>query len=136
MSDKPQAYEGEKLIQGSDLPRGVVFEFEIESVAEPGTLKDARGVSIDKRVLFLRKDDKDQLIINKTSETVITSQHGKPDKWPGKTIRIERRYLEKAFGKENVMCVRVLPPKGEGATWNVLKHLGSPKPYEGVSIDE
>lgn len=126
-----ERYEGQ-FLDALDLPEGKLVPVEIEAVAEPYTEKDARGKPIDLAILKFKGKTK-RLILGKTSYKNIKCMFGSGYRnWIGKTVTIQRRYLtaDRAFGVQNTMCIRIMPPVGTPILTSAARYMGSPTPYD------
>lgn len=121
-----EMYEGNFLC-GTDVLTPVTVE--IESVAQPGSEKDATGKPITQAVLTF-KGARKRFVLNKVNWRIIAAQHGKDEsQWPGKKITLQCRFLKEFMGFQNVMCVRVIPPNGTAVPMSVVKFMGKASPY-------
>jgi hypothetical protein len=123
-----ERYEG-RFLEAADFPEGTLRHFTIESVLDPGTEKDLRGKPIKEAILKLAGEPK-SLVLGKTNYRVLKILFGESEQWPGKEIRVMRRYLRESFGVENELCLRIMPPKGTPIPGKVMKWMGSAVPYE------
>lgn len=123
-------YEGD-FLSGIDLPEGKLVTVIIDSVAKPGSEKDATKKTIEHAILGFRKAHK-RLILNSTNRKLIATQHGpKAQEWIGKSITLQRRYLKEFRGRSNVLCVRVyIDEKKHGFPMGAHKHMGAPEPHK------
>lgn len=130
MSKMSDRYEGD-FLDALDLPEGVLAPVTIESLAEPGTEKDAAGKLIKQAILAF-KDKHKRLILNVTNYKNLKAMFKRDTvNWMGKEIMIQRRYLEakRAFGVHNTMCIRIIPPVGTPILTSAAKFMGSVTPY-------
>jgi hypothetical protein len=130
MSKIEETYEGH-FLDALDLPEGVLVPVEIEAIVEPFAEKDAAGKPI-KQAIVAFKGKKKRLILNKTNWRNLKAMFGRDHlQWIGQTITIQRRYLEasKAFGVQNTMAIRVVPPVGTPILRSAAAYMGQPKPY-------
>ena len=128
-----ERYEGNYL-DALDLPEGRLVPVTIEHWAEPDTEKDATGKLIKLGILTF-KGKKKRLIVGKTSYKNLKAMFGsQPSNWTGKTVSIQRRYLDAAhgFGVQNCLCIRIIPPVGTPILKSALNFMGSPTPYGDV----
>lgn len=134
MSDKMEAqYEGH-FIDALDLPEGVLVPVVIESIAEPGSEKDSSGKVIKQAILGFKGKTK-RFIMNRTNYRNLKAMFGRDDReWIGKTIHIQRRYLDAAhgFGVQNTLCLRIVPPVGTPILKSAANFMGQPHPYGDV----
>lgn len=123
-----EMYEGD-FLKADDLPEGALATVVIESVADPFAEKDAAGKEIKKAILAF-KDRHKRMIINKTNYRILKTMFGGPDKWIGQTIHLQRRYLDAAhaFGVQNEMCIRIIPPDGTPLPKGVRDYMGRRQP--------
>lgn len=124
-------YEG-NFLDALDLPPGEDVRVTIESIAEPGTEKDAAKKVIKQGILSF-KDKHKRLILNKTNYRNLKAMFGRNTAdWIGKQIVIQRRYLEaaRAFGIHNTLCIRIVPPVGTPILRSAAMFMGSPTPYQ------
>jgi hypothetical protein len=123
-------YEGQYL-DALDLPENAEVPVVIESVADPKSETDSSGKVIKNAILsFVGK--KKRLIINTTNYRNLKSMFGRePKDWIGKTIRIQRRYLDAArgFGVNNTLCIRIIPPIGTSILKSAANYMGSATRY-------
>ncbi len=130
-SKMESTYEG-NFLEGLDLPEGKILSVTIESIAEPGTEKDAAKKLIKRAILSFAGKSK-RLILNKTGYRIIKMLHGRDIAgWVGKEIMIQRRYLRENKGLElphNTVCIRVVPPVGSPIPSKAVRFMGSEKPY-------
>lgn len=98
-------------------------EVEIEQFIPANTIRSADKRLIDKPTLKFKGKDK-MLVLCKTSESVLKFVTGEQpgDSWVGKKITLQVRVVD-AFGDE-VVAIRVIPPKGTKVRKNVLNRLG------------
>ncbi len=129
MTDIRDAYEGD-FLESVDLPEGKLFEVEIEKIDSPNTVRDASKKLIKKAILRFKGRPK-ALILSTTNYKVLKAMFGLSDTWPGKTIRLQRRYLDAkhGFGHHNEMGIRVIPPTGTPLPKKVREFMGSRTPY-------
>lgn len=136
-------YEG-KFLDALDLPEGKLIAVTIEAVVLPGAERDARGKTIDLAILKFQGKEK-RLILGKTSYKILKSMFGGDHReWIGKTVNIQRRYLDAAhgFGVQNTLAIRVIPPVGTPVLRSAIAFMGSATPYgqgkheKPVSADE
>lgn len=126
-------YEG-AFLDALDLPEGILVPVVIESIAEPGSEKDAGGKVIKQAIMGFKGKVK-RLIMNKTAWKNCKAMFGRDHReWIGKTIHIQRRYLDAkhAFGVENTMCIRIVPPVGTPILRSAAQFMGQPHPYGNV----
>jgi len=126
-------YEG-AFLDALDLPEDILVPVEIESLAEPGSEKDAAGKLIKQAIMGFKGKTK-RLIVNKTNFKNCKAMFGRDHReWIGKTIAIQRRYLDAkhAFGIENTMCVRIIPPVGTPILRSAAQFMGQSHPYGDV----
>ena len=129
MSEISDRYEG-GFISGLDLPEGTEFKVEIDTITPPGAEQDSTGKVIEEAILGFRTARK-RLILNATNWKVLVAMHGKDDsKWIGKTVTLQRRYLREFMGQTNVLCIRVIPPKGTSIPMGAYRFMGSDKPWK------
>jgi len=129
MSTLEERYEGD-FLEAIDLPDGVLVQVSIEAVIPPDTEKDAGGKVIKKAILKF-KDKKKRFVLNKTNYRLLkTLFGGDPAKWIGHTFNIQKRYLDAkhAFGQQNEMCVRVIPPIGTPIPKSAREFIGTKSP--------
>lgn len=120
-------YEGDYL-EALDLERP--FELVIAGYTAERTQKDASGKLIKEAILSFEKAKK-RLILNKTNYRILQALFGKDrNQWVGKKVTVSRRYLREAFKHPNVLCIRIVPPRGTPLPMSVHKWMGSEKPYE------
>lgn len=129
-----QSY-GAQYLYAEDLLIGQQYrsvEIEVEQYIPPNTLKSADGRLIDKPTLKFKGKEK-LLVLCKTNQSVIHFVTGEPpgEKWAGKKLTIQPRMVE-AFG-DQVVAIRVIPPKGCMVRKNVLKRLGKPAEWSAPS---
>ncbi len=118
---------GAQYLYSEDLLIGQQYrtaEVEVEKYIPANTLKSADGRNIDKPTLKFKGKEK-MLVLCKTNQSVIHFITGDPpgEKWVGKKLKIQPRVVD-AFG-EQVVAIRVIPPKGCKVRKNVLKRLGT-----------
>ena len=127
-------YEG-NFVEAMDLPEGKPVSVTISEIVAPDTEKDAAGKLI-RKALVRFSNAKKSLVLNKTNYRLLKLLHGPhPDQWIGKQIQLMRRYLPaaRAFGVQNEMCVRVVPPTGMQIPKSVREYMGSATPQEAKS---
>jgi hypothetical protein len=109
MSVKRDPYEGSHYLKADDLQAiGKPVTIEIVAIAETGTLSDARGKVIDRKVIAF-KGTKKQLIVSPVNYRVIKANLGADESaWIGQRITLCVRYLD-CFGELDVPCIRVWP---------------------------
>jgi len=126
-------YEG-NFLDALDLPEGVEAKVTIESIADPLTEKDTAKKLIKNAIISFEKKQK-RLILNKTNFKNLKAMFGgNPQNWIGKQIVIQRRYLDAAhaFGIENTLAIRVIPPIGTPILKSAANFMGSVTPYGNV----
>ena len=124
-------YEGD-FLEAIDLPEGELVAVAIADIVSPSTEKDAQGKVIDKAMLAF-KGKKKRLVLNKTNYRLCKMILGAdPSKWIGKQVSVQRRYLDAkhAFGQQNEMCIRIIPPLKTPLPKSVRDYLGSKTPLE------
>lgn len=131
MTDKlRERYEGQ-FLDALDLPEGTLVPVEVEAIALPYSEKDARGKVIDLAILSFKGKTK-RFILGKTSYKIMKAMFGGDHRqWIGKTIHIQRRYLDAArgFGVNNTLAIRVIPPAGTPILRSAANYMGQPHPY-------
>lgn len=126
-------YEGQ-FLDALDLPQGVEVPVVIESIAEPCSEMDAATKPIKSAILAFKGKTK-RLILNKTNFKNLKAMFGRdPKDWIGKTVKIQRRYLDAAhgFGVQNTLCIRIIPPVGTPILKSAANFMGSVNPYGDV----
>lgn len=128
---KSESY-GTNYLYSEDLLIGQQYrtvDVEVEAYIAPNTLKSADGRQIDKPTLKFKGKEK-LLVLCKTNQSVIHFVTGDPpgEKWIGKKLTLQPRIVE-AFG-DQVVAIRVIPPKGAMVRKNVLKRLGKPAEWQ------
>lgn len=125
-----EQYEGPYL-EAKNLPEAALVRVEIESIDDPGTVKDAKGKLIDKAIVHF-KGKKKGLILAKVNYDCLCFILGpNPAEWIGKTVTIQRRYLPSKRNPrhiDNYPCIRVIPPKGTPVSGKVLDFIGTKAP--------
>jgi len=134
MSGTREQFEGH-FFDALDFPEGALVPMVIESIAEAGSEKDAKGKVIDLPIFSFRGHTK-RFIVGKTSWKNCKAIFDTPDesKWIGGTVNLQRRYLKAAqgFGQENCLCIRVVPPVGMPILKSAANFMGSATPYGDV----
>ncbi len=128
-----ERYEGH-FLDALDLPEGMLVAVVIDSIADPYSEKDATGKPIKAAILVFKKKQK-RLILNTTNFKNLKAMFSKdPKDWIGKTINIQRRYLDAAhgFGVNNTLCIRIVPPVGTPILKSAANFMGAPQPYGDV----
>lgn len=129
-SKMDERYEG-NFLDALDLPEGAEVGVVIEAVAEPMSEKDSAGKPIKSAILAFQGKQK-RLILNKTNFKNLKAMFGRaPKDWIGKRVIIQRRYLDAAhaFGIENTLAIRIIPPKGTPILKSAANFMGQPSPY-------
>jgi len=129
MNAMEERYEGH-FLEAIDLPEGASCPVTIEAVADPDTETDASGKLIHKALVRF-KDKAKRLVLNRTNYRMLKVLLGKnPADWLGKTVHLQRRYLDAAhaFGQKNELCIRVIPPAGTPIPKSVRDFMGSASP--------
>jgi len=131
MTDRmAERYEGH-FLDALDLPEGTLVPVTIEGMVEPLAERDASGKVIKSAILSFAGKEK-RLILNKTNYKNLKAMFGKsPQDWIGKPIHIQRRYLDAAhaFGIDNTMAIRIIPPKGTPILKSAANYMGQALPY-------
>lgn len=130
MTKMEEMYEG-NFLDALDLPEGALVPVEVEAIADPGSEKDAAGKTIKNAIVSFKGKSK-RLILNRTNYKNLKAMFGRrPNDWIGKQIKIQRRYLDAAhaFGVQNTMCIRIVPPVGTPILKSAAQYMGSPTPY-------
>lgn len=125
-----ERYEG-NFLDALDLPEGELVPVVVESIVEPFAEKDSAGKPIKSAIMAFAGKRK-RLIVNVTNWKNMKAQFDKePKDWIGKTIHIQRRYLDAArgFGINNTLCIRIVPPIGTPILKSAANFMGSPTPY-------
>lgn len=128
-----ERYEG-NFLDALDLPEGKLVAVVIEAVAEPNTERDSAKKPIKNAILSFKGKSK-RLVINKTNYKNLKAMFGRdPEAWLGKTVNIQRRYLDGAhgFGVNNTLCIRIVPPVGTPILKSAANFMGQPHPYGDV----
>lgn len=104
-------------------------EVEIAEYHPPGTLRSADGSVIPRPAIGFKDKDK-LLVLNKTNESLLTFVCGDQPgpSWIGKKITLRPSIVE-GWG-EQLIALRVMPPKGCLVRKNLLKRLGRPAKFE------
>ena len=129
MSSMEERYEGD-FLEAIDLPEGVLVPVVIDKVTPPDTEKDSGGKTIKKAILTFR-DKKKRFVLNKTNYRLLKTLLGSDvSKWAGQGVNLQRRYLDAkhAFGQENEMCVRIIPPNGTPIPKSARDYIGTKHP--------
>lgn len=130
MSAMDERYEGH-FLDALDLPEGKLVSVEIESITDPMAERDASGKPIKSAILRFKGKSKG-LVLNATNYKNLKAQFGKATEgWIGKTIQIQRRYLDAAhgFGVQNTLCIRIIPPVGTPILKSAAAFMGQASPY-------
>lgn len=125
-----ERYEG-AFLDALDLPEGKLVPVTIEHIAEPFAEKDSAGKAIKSAILSFKGKTK-RLVLNKTNFKNLKAMFGRnPADWIGKTISIQRRYLDAAhgFGQNNTLAIRIIPPPGTPILKSAANFMGSATPY-------
>lgn len=125
-----ERYEGQ-FLDALDLPEGVEVPVTIEKVVDPFVEKDSTGKVIKSAILSFKGKVK-RLIINKTNYKNLKAMFGRePKNWIGKSIKLQRRYLDAGhgFGVNNTLAIRIIPPIGTPILRSAVAYMGSPTPY-------
>lgn len=133
MTKMEERYEGNYL-DALDLPEEKLVPVVIESVAEPFSEKDSSGKPIKNAIISFKGKSK-RLIINTTNFKNLKAMFGRnPNDWLGKTVSIQRRYLDAqhAFGIQNTLCIRIVPPVGTPILRSAANFMGKATPYGDV----
>jgi len=126
-------YEGH-FLDALDLPEGKLVPVTIEHVAEPFSEKDTAGKPIKSAIIAFKGKHK-RLVLNTTNFKNLKAMFSRdPKDWIGKTVNIQRRYLDAAhgFGQNNTLAIRIVPPVGTPILKSAANFMGSPTPYGTV----
>jgi len=122
-----QQFEG-NFIDAADIQRAGQIELTIEAVIPPGTETDATGKTIDKPILAF-KGARKRWILNKINARCLAILHGtKASGWIGKPVTLTVRWLQSAFGQQNVPTIRAKLPQSK-LTFAMRKHYGQDHPF-------
>jgi hypothetical protein len=123
-------YEGH-FLDALDLPEGKLVPVVIEHIADPLSEKDSSGKPIKSAILAFKGKSK-RLILNTTNFKNLKAMFGRdPQEWIGRTVSIQRRYLDAAhgFGVNNTLAIRIIPPAGTPILKCAANFMGSATPY-------
>lgn len=121
-----QKFTGD-FLESADLMQAGKVKVVIEAVIPPGTEKSADGRVIDKPILKFQGSGK-RMVCGKTNIRNIKADYGgKVAEWVGKEITLQVRYLERAFGEQNVPTLRIIPTSP--IPFASRKHMGKEQPW-------
>lgn len=130
---KSQDNYGPEYLYAEDLLRSgkyLTVQVTIEQVIPPGTLRTASKKLVDRPTLKF-VDKKKMLVLNKTNESVLKFIVGDGDIScaSGTSITLEPRDIK--FGADDIVALRIMPPRGVKIRKSVADRLGKPASWQG-----